>query len=244
MLEPASGAFDVIVAPGEGVQAAVDACPRGGSVLMLPGTHAGPVVLAADKVVHVFGRGLATLLATTESVVTSKSTTATLDGLVIRREAGADRVQGVYIKGGGLRMQACDVTSSVTSSGAVIFVSGAADPFLASCRCGQGGLTQRGAEGFGAELSHFCLMSSAVLGLPPVFAIAIRAWAFLLIRKLHISPLRLPSQGPRRAERWPLFLGCRHQGAPGGLRHRGDRDLWRLRFYGRQCRIGGLQVRG
>ena len=67
---PASGAFDVTVAPGQAVQAAVDSCPAGGSVLLLPGTHDGPLVLEADKVVHVFGRGSATLRAATGSVLT------------------------------------------------------------------------------------------------------------------------------------------------------------------------------
>ena len=50
VLEPANGAFDVKVSPGTDVQAAVTACPPGGSVLLLPGKHAGPVVLPADKV--------------------------------------------------------------------------------------------------------------------------------------------------------------------------------------------------
>ena len=45
--EPASGAFDVIVAPSENVQAAVERCPPGGCVLLLPGFHAGPLVLGA-----------------------------------------------------------------------------------------------------------------------------------------------------------------------------------------------------
>ena len=84
VLEPASGTFDVTVAPGEDVQAAVDACPPGGSVLLLPGTHAGPLVLLADKEVHVFGRGHATLrTASGTAVVTSEAAVATCDGLVI-----------------------------------------------------------------------------------------------------------------------------------------------------------------
>ena len=45
VLEPANGAFDVTVAPGEDVQAALDRCPPGGCVLLLPGVHAGPLVL-------------------------------------------------------------------------------------------------------------------------------------------------------------------------------------------------------
>ena len=42
-------AFDVTVTPDEDVQVAVDACPPGGSVLLLPGTHNGPLDLPAGK---------------------------------------------------------------------------------------------------------------------------------------------------------------------------------------------------
>ena len=81
--EPAS--FDVTVAPGENVQAAVGACPPDGCVLLLPGTHDGPLVLTAGRVLHVFGRGLATLRAAIGAVVTSEAETAVdVDGLIIR----------------------------------------------------------------------------------------------------------------------------------------------------------------
>ena len=134
--EPASGAFDVTVAPGENVQAAVDACPPGGCVLLLPGTHAGPLVLTAGKVVHVFGRGRVTLAAT-GTVVTSEAAEGTLDGLIIRREAGGTTnnfCEVVWIKGGRLRMQACDVTSAQACAHCV-FIEGGADPVLAACKC-------------------------------------------------------------------------------------------------------------
>ena len=135
--EPASGAFDVTVAPGENVQAAVDACPPGGSVLLLPGTHDGPLVLTADKVVHVFGRGLATLRAATGTVTSIEAETATLDGLFIRLEAGAVIQYDhdcVWIRGGRTRMQACDVSSAVENV-SCIFIDGGADPLLISCKC-------------------------------------------------------------------------------------------------------------
>ena len=135
--EPASGAFDVTVAPGENVQAAVDACPPGGCVLLLPGTHDGPLVLTAGKVVHVFGRGLATLHAATGTVVTSESATSTLDGLIIRRLAGDTinkQCDCVWIKGGRLRLQACDVTSAASSVVCVV-IDSAADPVLSACKC-------------------------------------------------------------------------------------------------------------
>ena len=69
VLAPASGTFDVTVPPGEAVQAAVDRCPPGGCVLLLPGMHDGPLALEASKEVHVFGRGRATLRTMTGTVL-------------------------------------------------------------------------------------------------------------------------------------------------------------------------------
>ena len=113
VLEPASGTFDVTVAPGEDVQAAVNACPSGGCVLLLPGTHDGPLV-PLSKEVHVFGRGRATLRAALDTVVYSRAATSTLDGLVIRRKAGGGVDDyAVWIRGGGLRLQACDITCAI-----------------------------------------------------------------------------------------------------------------------------------
>ena len=136
MREPASGTFDVTVAPGEDVQAAVDACPPDGSVLLLPGTHDGPLVLTTGKVVHVFGLGRATLRAQTGTVVLSKAATATLDGLVLRREAGGttNYQHCVWITGGRLRLQACDITSAARMSPCVA-IEGGADPVLVACKC-------------------------------------------------------------------------------------------------------------
>ena len=140
VLEPASGTFDVVVAPGQGVQAAVDACPRGGSVLLLPGTHEGPLVLSADQEVHVFGRGRATLRAAagTASVLTSSAAKATADGLAVRREGQrlegevSEATCGVVIRGGALRIQACDVCST---AGFSIEIGGVgADPVITECK--------------------------------------------------------------------------------------------------------------
>ena len=113
VLEPAPGTFDVTVAPGEGVQAAVDRCPRGGCVLLLPGTHAGPLVLAAGKRVHVFGRGQATLRTTAGDVLTSRAFRATFDGVSFKRVlvAAAEYEHCVVVRRGALRLQTCDITS-------------------------------------------------------------------------------------------------------------------------------------
>ena len=92
VFEPASGSFDVTVAPSEDVQASVDRCPPGGCVLLLPGTHAGPLVLAADREVHVFGRGLVTLWTSAGHALVSRAATSTLDGLIVRQCPTLDSV--------------------------------------------------------------------------------------------------------------------------------------------------------
>ena len=141
---PPDGAFDVEVAPGEGVQAAIDRCPPGGCVLLLPGTHAGPLVLAANKVVHVFGRSQATLQTVGGEVVTSAANKATIDGLIVRTEAHASGKghHGILITAGNLRVQNCNVSNQSRSG---ICVTGpAADPFIVDCclhHCAQAGIS-------------------------------------------------------------------------------------------------------
>ena len=144
VLEPANGAFNVTVAPGANVQAAVDACPRGGCVLLLPGTHAGPLVLTADQEVHVFGRGLATLSlhAASGDLINSVAATSTIDGLILRYApkevfteedgVGDAAEHGVRIGGGGLRLQNCDLASA--SPFACLYVEGPhTDPVIVGC---------------------------------------------------------------------------------------------------------------
>ena len=58
VLAPASGAFDVTVAPGASVQEGVDRCPPGGSLLLAPGVHLGPLILGDDKVSDISARGV------------------------------------------------------------------------------------------------------------------------------------------------------------------------------------------
>ena len=134
MLEPAKDAFDVIVAPGTNIQAAVDSCPRGGSVLLLPGTYEGQLFLFADQEVHVFGRGLATVWWAAGCVLTSWAAKATVDGLIVRLDAsGINSASCVSIRGGALRLQGCDVIS--VALGPSVTIEGGADPTLVSCRC-------------------------------------------------------------------------------------------------------------
>ena len=124
--------FDVTVAPGEDVQAAVDGCPRGGSVLLLPGTHEGPLVLAAGKEVRVFGQGEATLYTIGGTPLTSHGgDNVMVDGLILRSEVGTSGGYGVLFKGSKMRLQACD-SSSMTD--ACIKIMTGSDPVVASCK--------------------------------------------------------------------------------------------------------------
>ena len=127
------------VPPGEDVQAAVDACPRGGCVLLLPGVHDGPLVLTADREVHVFGRGQAVLRMADGTVLTCEAAVATIDGLIVRREAGdSDQPEsGVWIRGGHLRLQACHVSNAGHAS---ITIEGGGDPTVAACMYVEGAL--------------------------------------------------------------------------------------------------------
>ena len=86
------------------MQGTVNRCPPGGSVLMLLGTHAGPLVLG-DKEVYIFGRGRAALQAASHDVITSTAAVAAIDGLVVRREGSRLSDFGVRINAGRVRLQ-------------------------------------------------------------------------------------------------------------------------------------------
>ena len=105
VFEPILGAFDVTVAPGEDVQAAVERCPPGGCVLLLPGSHRGTLTLAESEV-HIFGRGEAELFFDQGNVLTSTIGIATVVGLRLRREPGGGRGRAAAIGRGRLRLQA------------------------------------------------------------------------------------------------------------------------------------------
>ena len=85
----------------------------------------------ADKVVHVFGRGRATLRTVDGNVLTSSATAGTVAGLIIRRDAGGGNFYGVWIRSGRLRLQDCDITSA---SLACVSISDGADPEIISCQ--------------------------------------------------------------------------------------------------------------
>ena len=137
VLEPVSGAFDVTVALGEDVQAAVDRCPPGGCVLLRPGRHEGPLVLGVGREVHVFGRGQATLRTTEGDVLTSASSNATVDGLSLKRMLSSDGDEGesaVILNSGKLRLQNCDIIS-VAGCGILADDDMEADLTVVRCKC-------------------------------------------------------------------------------------------------------------
>ena len=127
--------YDVTVSPREPLQAAIDRCREGGSILLLPGAYEGVVVLS--KEVHLFGRGEATLLCKVKEghVITSTAPTATLDGLVVRlgpHAEGEEGHLGILITAGSLLVRHCDVSSLSKST---IYVQGAsANPTIIGCK--------------------------------------------------------------------------------------------------------------
>ena len=134
VLEPATGTFDAVVAPGEPVQEAVDGCPPGGCVLLLPGTHSGPLVLTADKAVHVFGRGRATLrVVEGTALISDAGEGASVDGILLRSMGGRGPGDALHISGGALRVQACDCCAASKGGSVCVRIAGGA-PTLVGCR--------------------------------------------------------------------------------------------------------------
>ena len=135
MHEPASGLFFREVAPGDSLQAAVDACPSDGALLLLPGKHAGPVTISQR--VHVFGRGAARILPTPHGLcIICMAAVATLDGLVVGSPLApppsdsADRSAAVRVTAGQARLQDCDITGTFCAGVAIL----SGDPVFSRCR--------------------------------------------------------------------------------------------------------------
>ena len=115
--------YDVIVSPGEDVQAAVDRCPSGGSVLLMPGTHHGTLTLKgenggtySEKSIRVFGRGLATLRYSgrhrNDTVIFSNTFGhVVFDGLIVHQDSGLGGACLRLYRGGTATVQACDLSS-------------------------------------------------------------------------------------------------------------------------------------
>lgn len=115
--EPAAGHFDVTVPADDAhaLELALEACPLGGSMLLLPGTHGRMLV---TKPIHVFGRGQATVHGIADYSLRSTAPTATVDGVSflgppIPVAPELPRLfSAVWICSGGMRVQSCVVTCS------------------------------------------------------------------------------------------------------------------------------------
>ena len=135
VLEPASGAFNETEAPGQSVQAAVDRCRPGGSILLLPGVHEGPMVLGETET-HLFGRNAARLWMRRGALITSTAPVATVDRLILWPMLEWKSSYGVHITSGRLRLQACDV--DCLWSACIVIEGAATNPLVIGCRCGAG----------------------------------------------------------------------------------------------------------
>ena len=137
VLAPLSG-YDIIVIEGEDVQSAIDRCPVGGSVLLMPGRHLGPLVLSADRLVHIFGNSLAYLWSSVGDVVTSFCAASTLDSIFIEADdvfggllGDVGLGVGVMIHCGRPRFQSCDFFGSCQEA---VSIKGGADPYFSKCK--------------------------------------------------------------------------------------------------------------
>ena len=144
-LEPPDGAFDVTVSPGEPLQAAIARAKPGATVLLLPGEHAGPLVLGPSTEVHIYGRGKATLTGDGRGpVVTSTAARASLTGVAItQRVARSNASWGLFwagrghvavcVRGGSLTLRCCDVRSNA-GDGVAISGGAGSSPEISGCR--------------------------------------------------------------------------------------------------------------
>ena len=135
--EPAS--FDeVAAAPGGGaIQAAIDRCRVGGSILLQPGTYTLSAFITIAKEVHLFGRGLARLRTVQCDGIRCGAATATVDGLIVERPTGRKKADvkgvGVAIVGGSrLRLQNSEVTGPFDYG---LTITEGADPVITASRC-------------------------------------------------------------------------------------------------------------
>ena len=126
-------------------KAAVDGCRAGGSILLLPGQHAGPVAIGRE--LHIFGRGGATLThggddRPTLLIAMSADATCTVAGLSLRRAAGPGGGACVEVSAGAPRLQSCDVVGGPSEKiykGGIHVAGASARPVVADCRVHDGG---------------------------------------------------------------------------------------------------------
>ena len=163
--EPRSGRFWRTLSPGDDVQAAVDACPEGGAILLAPGRHpltassarAGAESSSAragaessaesasvgrrraglwlDRDVCVFGLGAATLSSDSGDVVIVTAARAVLDGVIVRQTSEARRPDGCGVFVAAGRSRLQSCDISATRCFCVEIGGAGTDPTIANCRC-------------------------------------------------------------------------------------------------------------
>ena len=119
--EPASGTFDVELSPGDSLMDAIGRCPRGGSVLLRPGSYYTPPFANISREVHVFGRRAAAIMST----VTLRSQRATFVGIDFR--------ESVTIADGNTRLQSCTLRMNVLCIGGDVENVENVDPTFDRC---------------------------------------------------------------------------------------------------------------
>ena len=133
--------FDVLVSPHESLQAAVNACPPGGSVLLLDGRHEGVLTLDEGQHVHIFGSPGASLAA----AILSSALRSTLSGLHFRERvphAGPFLFSGaahtysssVFVANGGLRIQDCTFEGGSLGAATGVTLAGGDGSAVVRCR--------------------------------------------------------------------------------------------------------------
>lgn len=125
VLPPANECFDSVASPNEPLNRALERCPAGGSVLLMPGSHGRAT---ATRSVHMFGqkgarvRGL-TIAAPEGAPVTLDAVhveeTATLSSGALR--AQRSRFQSALLLRGRASFHECSFSSAVTAKSEAVF---------------------------------------------------------------------------------------------------------------------------
>ena len=110
--------FTINIAPGESVQNAINKCPKGGNIRLLPGLHKGPIFLDSHTEINIFGKCKALLYSDYGSVITSNSNNSTIDGLLIltKKYKYDDDFYAININSGILNIQHCNIASFMAGS--------------------------------------------------------------------------------------------------------------------------------
>ena len=141
--EPVSGTFSCTCLPeggGAGIQAALDACPEGGSILLSEGVFAVDCRLLIRRSIHLFGRGVAELkgrVRGSHGIIHVSAPEATLDW--IRIDNADPQAWAVGVEGPGrTRFQSCEISNAPGGADVVVAYGSS------FTRCDLAGCTVRG----------------------------------------------------------------------------------------------------